>query len=136
LISDGGNAANGGQGGRSLANGATGGLGVLGGSGGFGGGGGADAKGGGGGGGYNGGGGGGALAGGGGGSAVNVGGTLVDPTGAGNSLYAQSGVQTSDGQVSFCYSQAIVAVPSLSRTGLLLLILALASSALLRLWRG
>ena len=136
LLSDGGNAASGGSGGKSLTNGAAGGLGVLAGAGGFGGGGGADSPGAGGGGGYNGGGGGGGYWGGGGGSAVNVAGTLVDPTGPGNSLYAQSGVQTGDGQVSFCYSQAIAAVPSLSQVGLLLLALALAGFALWRLGRG
>jgi hypothetical protein len=120
-----------GSGGRALANGAVGGVGES--SGGFGGGGAADegfSTGGGGGGGYNGGGGGGggatspADAGGGGASFVNSSGTI---------LFAQSGVQAGDGQVNFCYSPSVAAIPTASNGGLAILIVALTSLAILQL---
>jgi hypothetical protein len=111
-----------GRGGMALANGAGGGTGPCSppATGGFGGGGGAHILGAGGGGGYNGGGGGASdpgfpAAGGGGGSFVGASGTT---------LFAQSGAQAGDGQVTFCYAPA--AVPSLSAPGIAFLAGALA----------
>jgi hypothetical protein len=116
LLTDGGNGTTGvgtATGGKALADGAAGGGGPFGQPGGFGGGGGGNYGGGGGGGGYN----------GGGGSASNFfipgggggGGSFVSASGL--TLFAQSGVQTGDGQVKVCFAPE-VAVPTVSSWGL------------------
>ena len=127
LLSDGGNGNGGATGGKAVAHGAAGGVGTR--NGGFGGGGAGDfsstlEQSGGGGGGYNGGGGGANGSGGGGGSFVNP---------AGTTLFAQSGMQRDDGQVSFCFTpQQFVPVPTLSTWGLALLALTILGLGLLR----
>jgi hypothetical protein len=134
LLTDGGSGSPVAKGGQALANGAAGGMGSLvGASGGFGGGGAGDAQvgagGGGGGGGYDGGGGGagfgsGVAGGGGGGSFVNSSGTT---------LFAQSGLQNGNGQVTICYSASPAAIPTVSVLGLVLLGIGLAALSMLRL---
>lgn len=128
LLTDGGNGNGGATGGKAVADGSAGGVGSR--NGGFGGGGAGDFRftrleqSGGGGGGYNGGGGGANGSGGGGGS-------FVHPSGA--TLFAQSGMQMDDGQVSFCFTpQQVMPVPTLSTWGLALLALTMLGLGLVR----